>query len=157
MLLSSTSVFKQVPINPTPSVSNRRGHSMPPARNGIVNVMSHGSVDETVDRTTAILHTNGATLFAVVDHSGEAAKAGLVMRPTKLVIFGNPESGTPLMQARPSIALDLPLKLLIWEDGDGKVWISYNDPEALANRHGLPPEFTPVLHAVEHIAALARR
>jgi len=78
-------------------------------------------------------------VFALIDHSGEAAKVGMKMRPTKLLIFGNPKGGTPLMLAAPSIAIDLPLKILIWEDEQEKVWVSYNTPEYLAERHGLPP------------------
>src|SRR5579862_8455052 len=101
----------------------------PVPNNGIVDEPSIHSVDETVQRQKSILAAKGVTLFAVIDHSGEAEKAGMKMRPTKLLIFGNPAAGTPLMLAAPSSAIDLPLKLLIWEDGDGKIWISYNSPE----------------------------
>ena len=86
----------------------------------------------------AILQAKGIAVFALIDHSGEAEKVGMKMRPTKLLIFGNPKGGTPLMLAAPSIAIDLPLKILIWEDDQGKVWVSYNSPEYLAERHGLP-------------------
>jgi len=106
--------------------------------NGIVDKASNHSVDETVARLESILQTKQVKLFALVDHSGEAARAGLTMRPTKLVIFGNPKAGTPLMLAAPSIAIDLPLKILVWEDGQGKVWLSYNSPEYLRERHALP-------------------
>ncbi len=78
------------------------------------------------------------TIFATVDHSGEAAKAGLSLRPTKLLIFGSPKQGTPLMQEAPTVAIDLPLKALVWEDAAGKVWLTYNDPAYLQNRHGVP-------------------
>jgi len=108
--------------------------------NGIVDVESRHSVEETVERLRGILAAVGVTLFALVDHSGEAEKVGMKMRPTKLLIFGNPKAGTPLMLAAPSIAIDLPLKILVWEDENGKVWASYNTPEYLGERHNLPEE-----------------
>jgi uncharacterized protein (DUF302 family) len=107
---------------------------------GIVSKPSSHSVDETVERVKNILQAKGITLFALIDHSGEAEKVGLKMPPTKLLIFGNPKGGTPLMLAAPSTAIDLPLKILVWEDGQGKVWLSYNSPEYLQERHGFPPE-----------------
>ena len=119
---------------------------------GIVSVPSHHSVDETVQRANSILQSKGVTVFAVIDHSGEAEKVGMKMRPTKLLIFGNPKGGTPLMLAAPSIAIDLPLKLLIWEDTDGKVWVSYNTPQYLARRHGLPEDLLKNMEIVETIA-----
>ena len=122
---------------------------------GIVNIPSRHSVDETVERLTAILHAKGVTLFAVVDHAGEAGKAGLRMRPTRLLIFGSPAAGTPVMLAAPSIALDLPLKILISEDDEGHVWASYNSPAYLRERHGVPPELLPNIAAVETLAAKA--
>lgn len=103
---------------------------------------SNHSVDETVARLETILETRGIKLFAVVDHSGEAAKVGLLMPPTKLLIFGNPKAGTPLMQATPSVAIDLPLKILVQQDADGKTWLSYNTPEYLRERHGFPADMT---------------
>jgi uncharacterized protein (DUF302 family) len=108
--------------------------------NGIVTVPSHHSVDDTVQKLEGILRAKEVKLFVLIDHSGEAEKAGMKMRPTKLLIFGNPKAGTPLMIASPSIAIDLPLKILVWEDADGKVWLSYNAPEYLQVRHGLPQE-----------------
>src|SRR5215469_14531408 len=102
--------------------------SMP---NGIVDIPSHHSVDQTVGRVKSLLKDKGITLFALIDHSGEAAKVGMKMRPTKLLIFGSPKAGTPLMLAAPSIAIDLPLKILVWEDIEGNVWISYNSPSYL--------------------------
>jgi len=108
------------------------------ADNGIVQTPSNHSVDETVNRLKGILQAKGLTLFALVDHSGEAEKVGMKMRPTKLLIFGSPKGGTPVMMAAPSIAIDLPLKVLIWEDSQGKVWVSYNSPEYLAKRHAVP-------------------
>ncbi len=122
---------------------------------GIVKIPSHHSVDETVDKLTTILKSKGVTLFALVDHSGEAEKVGLQMPPTKLLIFGNPKGGTPLMLASPSAAIDLPLKILIAEDSQGKVWISYNSPEYLKERHGLPENLLPNIAVVETLAAAA--
>ena len=126
-----------------------------PADNGIVQKPSSRSVDQTVEQLKGILQTKGVTLFALVDHSGEAEKVGLKMRPTKLLIFGSPKAGTPLMLAAPSSALDLPLKLLIWEDAQGKVWISYNSPEYLLERHGIPREMLPNIAVIEVLAAAA--
>lgn len=105
---------------------------------GIINKRSNHSVDQTVDRLKNILQSKGVKLFVVVDHSGEAEMVGLKMPPTKLLIFGNPKAGTPLMLAAPSIAIDLPLKILVWEDAQKRVWVSYNSPEYLQQRHGLP-------------------
>jgi len=138
------------------SVAKRQESSMnvnPGA--GIVTIPSHQSVDGTVEKLEQILQAKGVKLFALIDHSGEAQKVGLQMRPTKLLIFGNPKAGTPLMIASPSIAIDLPLKILIWEDGDGKVWISYNDPAYLQARHGLPADLMPNIAVVEALAAKA--
>jgi uncharacterized protein (DUF302 family) len=123
--------------------------------NGIVNRPTSHSVDQTVERLEAVLQAKGVTLFALVDHSGEAAKVGMKMRPTKLLIFGNPKAGTPLMLAAASSAIDLPLKLLVWEDGQGKVWISYNTPQYLQQRHGLPHELLANVAVVEALAAKA--
>ena len=122
---------------------------------GIVDIASHHSVDATVERVRDILDARGVRLFALVDHSGEAEKAGMKMRPTKLLIFGNPKAGTPVMVAAPSIAIDLPLKILVWEDADGKVWISYNSADYLRGRHNVPAELMQNLAAAEGIAAKA--
>jgi len=124
-------------------------------KNGIVDVPSNHSVDETVARLKGILQSKGITLFALIDHSGEAAKVGMKMLPTKLLIFGNPKAGTPLMLAAPSIAIDLPLKILVWEDAQGKVWLSYNSPEYLEERHGLPQDLLPNIAVVGTLAAKA--
>jgi uncharacterized protein (DUF302 family) len=123
--------------------------------NGIVDKLSHHSVDETVERLEGILQSKGVTLFATVDHNGEAEKVGMKMRPTKLLIFGSPKAGTPLMQAAPSVAIDLPLKILVWEDALGKVWVSYNSPAYLQERHGIPPELTQNIAVIETLAAKA--
>jgi uncharacterized protein (DUF302 family) len=124
-------------------------------KNGIVDVPSNHSVDETVERVKSILQSKGITLFVVIDHSGEAAKVGMKMPPTKLLIFGNPKAGTPLMLAAPSVAIDLPLKILVWEDGQGKVWLSYNSPEYLQERHGLPADLMPNIAVVAVLAEKA--
>jgi uncharacterized protein (DUF302 family) len=121
--------------------------------NGIVNITSSHSVDQTVERLKSILAAKDVTLFALVDHSGEAERAGMKMRPTKLLIFGSPRAGTPLMLAAPSVAIDLPLKILIWEDSGGKVWVSYNSPEYLLERHGLSKELLENIAVVEALAA----
>ena len=113
--------------------------SNPNAR-GIISRPAAYSVDETVSRIRALLEERHVMLFALIDHSGEAAKAGLTMRPTKLLFFGNPKAGTPVMLAAPTSAIDLPLKVLVWEDADGRTWVSYNDPTYLQDRHGIPAE-----------------
>lgn len=106
-------------------------------------------------RLRGILEAKGITLFAQVDHSGEAAKVGITMPPTKLLIFGSPKAGTPVMLAAPSIALDLPLKILVWQDKAEEVWISYNSVEYLRERHNVPSNLLQNLSAVEAIAAKA--
>jgi len=121
---------------------------------GIIDHPSNHSVEQTVDRVRAILRDKGIALFALIDHSGEAQKAGLAMRPTKLLIFGSPKAGTPLMIASPSIAIDLPLKLLVWEDSAGMVWISHNSPEYLRDRHHVLPDLIPNIAGA---AALAQK
>ena len=121
--------------------------------NGIVRVQGNHSVDETVAQLQGLLQAKGVKLFTVVDHSGEAASAGLQMPNTKLLIFGNPKAGTPLMLASPSVALDFPLKILVAEDTAGKTWISYNAPSYLQARHGLPVELLPNIAVIEVLAA----
>ena len=123
--------------------------------NGIVSKPSNHSVDQTVDKLKNILNSKGVTLFALVDHSGEAEKVGLRMPPTKLLIFGSPKAGTPLMLAAPTSAIDLPLKVLVAEDSQGQVWISYNSSEYLGQRHGLPRELLANIAVVETLAAKA--
>jgi uncharacterized protein (DUF302 family) len=119
------------------------------ADNGILQRPSNHSADETVKRLKGILQAKGLTLFALVDHSGEAEKVGMKMLPTKLLIFGSPKGGTPVMMAAPSIAIDLPLKVLIWEDSQGRVWVSYNSPEYLAKRHAVPDDLVKNISSVE--------
>ena len=125
----------------------------PTSDNGITTIMSHHSVDGTVQRLQAVLQAKGIKLFDFIDHSGEAEKAGMSMRPTKLLIFGNPKAGTPLMVASPSIAIDLPLKILVWEDADGGVRISYISPAYLQARHRLPAALVQNIAVVEALAA----
>ena len=120
----------------------------------IVHVASHHSVDETVEKLKGILQTKGVALFALVDHSGEAEKVGMKMPPTKLLIFGNPKGGTPLMLAAPRAAIDLPLKILVWQDDQGKAWLSYNSPQYLQERHGFPKD---LLQNIAVVAALAAK
>ena len=111
-----------------------------PGENGLIQVASRYSVDETMKRLQAAFTAKGLQVFAVVDHSGEAEKVGLKMRPTKVLIFGSPKAGTPLMVAAPSLAIDLPLKALVAEDAAGKVSVTYNDAEYLRERHGVPAD-----------------
>jgi uncharacterized protein (DUF302 family) len=106
--------------------------------NGMIHLSSPRSVSETLERLETIVQSKGLTILARIDHSGDAAKAGLQMQPTKLLIFGNAKSGTPLMIASPSVAIDLPLKALVWQDEEDKVWLSYNSPNYLEERHAIP-------------------
>ena len=152
MVIYLISVRGVAPSHPV----NGREISMTLARNnGIVDLPSNHSVDQTVERLQAILQSKAVTVFALVDHSGEAAKAGLEMRPTKLLIFGSPKAGTPLMIAAPSFAIDLPLKILVWEDAEGKVWVSYNSLEYLQERHVVPTELMQNIAIVGSLAAKA--
>jgi uncharacterized protein (DUF302 family) len=123
--------------------------------NGIVQVASRYSVDETVRRLEAVFRDQGMQIFAVIDHSGEAEKVALRMRPTKVVIFGSPQGGTPVMVAAPSLAIDLPLKALVAEDASGKVLVSYNSPEYLQERHGFPAELIKNLRGAGALIAKA--
>jgi uncharacterized protein (DUF302 family) len=123
--------------------------------NGLVAVRSPHSVDETVRRLQAAFAEKGLHVFAVIDHSGEAQKIGLKMRPTKVVIFGSPKGGTPLMVAAPTLAIDLPLKALVAEDAEGKVSVTYNDPSYLRDRHGVPEELIKNLAGAGAVIAKA--
>jgi uncharacterized protein (DUF302 family)/uncharacterized membrane protein YidH (DUF202 family) len=134
------------------SGNNEETPMAPNTNNGILSKRSNHSVDETLERLKRTLQAKGVTIFAIVDHSGEAEKAGLKMPPTKVVMFGNPKGGTPLMLAAPSIAIDLPLKILISEDREGKVWVSYNSLTYLQQRHGLPQELLQNIAVVETLA-----
>jgi uncharacterized protein (DUF302 family) len=129
---------------------------MPPNNaKGLIDLPSNYSVDGTVERLKGILQAKGITLFALVDHSGEAEKVGMKMPPTKLLIFGNPRAGTPVMLAAPSSAIDLPLKILVWEDGQGQVRITYTSPGYLQERHKLPQDLLQNIAVIETLAAKA--
>ncbi len=125
------------------------------AGNGLLQTASPYTVDETVNRLKSILAERGVQVFALIDHSGEAEKVGMKMRPTKLLIFGNPKGGTPLMVAAPSLAIDLPLKALVSEDEEGKVWVTYNSPEYLQQRHGVPEDLIKNIAVVGALVAKA--
>jgi len=122
---------------------------------GIIDVPSNHTVDQTVDKLKSILEAKGVTLFALIDHNGEAEKVGMKMPPTKLLIFGSPKAGTPIMLTAPSSAIDLPLKILIWQDIQGKVWVSYNSPAYLQERHNVPRDLLPNIAVIETLAAKA--
>jgi uncharacterized protein (DUF302 family) len=110
-----------------------------PSANGLIEFPSSYGVDESVSRLQAAFEQHGLKVFAVIDHSGEASQAGLAMPNTKVVLFGSPKAGTPLMVASPTLAIDLPLKVLLAEDETGHTTASMNDPEYLQQRHGIPP------------------
>lgn len=109
------------------------------ADNGLISLASTHSVGATVDRLAKLVEAHGLAVFARIDHAAGAARVGMPLRPTELLIFGNPTGGTPLMQDRQAAGIDLPVKALAWEDADGKVWLAYNDPAWIAARHGLGP------------------
>ena len=125
--------------------------------NGIVRLASQHSVAETVSKLETILKTKNIKMFSIIDHSGEAEKAGLKMPNTKLLIFGNPKGGTPLMLAAPGVALDLPLKILVAEDDQGKVWVSYNSPKYLQERHQFPEDLLPNIGVIAALAGEAAK
>src|SRR5271169_485364 len=105
--------------------------------NGMVHLASPRSAPDTMRRLVELLTARGVTTFARVDHAAEAEKAGLKMNPAQVLIFGNPKGGTPVMVAAPTVAIDLPLKALVWQDADGRVWLSYNSPAYLKQRHNI--------------------
>jgi uncharacterized protein (DUF302 family) len=127
----------------------------PLAENGMVHLRSPYSVPETLTRLEAVLAGKELTVFAQVDHSGEAEKVALKMRPTQVILFGNPKGGTPVMVAAPTSAIDLPLKALVWEDAEGTVWLSYNSPEYLKQRHNIPDELLRNIAGVGAVLAKA--
>jgi uncharacterized protein (DUF302 family) len=122
---------------------------------GIIRIPSHHDVAKTIERLQTLLKERGILVFAHIDFSGDAARAGLTMRPEQMLIFGNPKAGTPLMVESPAAGLDLPLKALVWEDTDGKSWIAYNDPQYIVRRHGLSAPLAANLAAAVPIVALA--
>jgi uncharacterized protein (DUF302 family) len=121
----------------------------PSASAGIASQPSPYGINETLQRLEQVIRNRGLTLFARFDHSGEAARVGLSMQPAQVLVFGNPRAGTPLMLASPLIALDLPLKTLVWQDDGGRVWVSYNQPAFLAERYGISPDLATVVAGVE--------
>jgi uncharacterized protein (DUF302 family) len=129
----------------------------PPSTRGIVTKASRYSVSDTLDRLEAAVRARGLTVFAVIDHSGEAEKAGLTMLPAKLLIFGSPRAGTPLMVASPLLALDLPLKALVWQDGQEQVWLSYNSVSYLAERHSIPDDLVKNIAGIDALIDAALR
>jgi len=154
--VSLVSISHDRPVNGSGKHLTRGTHDTPESflneKQGIASRPSNHSVDQTVDRLKKILQSKGVTLFAVIDHSGEAEKVGMKMPPTKLLIFGSPKAGTPLMLAAPTIAIDLPLKILVSEDNQGKVWLSYNTAEYLKDRHGLPENLLQNIAVVSSLA-----
>jgi uncharacterized protein (DUF302 family) len=104
----------------------------------VIDILSHRPAAKTIDRIESLVRSKGLVVFARIDFSGDASRVGLAMRPSQMLVFGNPSAGPPLMVASPRSGLDLPLKALAWQDAAGKVWISFNDPEYIAARHGLP-------------------
>jgi uncharacterized protein (DUF302 family) len=156
---ASQRIIEAAPIAISKGVSMRKwvlviitlllSFSVDAADNGIVSKPSGYSVPETLDRLETVVRAKGFTVFARIDHTREAERVGLQMRPTQLLIFGNPKAGTALMNSSPSIAIDLPLKALAWEDQNGKVWLSYNSADYLKQRHNLKEEFMKNLAAAE--------
>jgi uncharacterized protein (DUF302 family) len=137
-------------------MSGGYGTTIPMPDNGLLSVQSRGSANETLDRLLAALAMRKLTVFARVDHAAGAASVGLPLRPTEVVMFGNPRGGTALMQDRQSTGIDLPLKALIWEDTDGKAWLTYNDPAWIAERHSLGAASAAAVQAMaELLSAIA--
>lgn len=127
----------------------------PSANRGIVTKASRYSVSDTLQRLEATVRARGLTVFAVIDHSGEAERVGLTMPPAKLLIFGSPKAGTPLMVASPLLALDLPLKALVWQDGQEQVWVSYNSVAYLAERHSIPDDLVKNIAGIDALIGAA--
>ena len=125
--------------------------------NGLVLLGSSRSVSETMNALESVVRDRGLNILARIDHSGDAAKASLTLPPTELLIFGNPISGTPLMIATPTIAIDLPLKALVWQDDHGRVWLTYNNPQYLQERHGIPDQLLKNIAGITCISEEAVR
>lgn len=127
------------------------------AAEGIVTIASNHSVEETIDRLAAAVAARGIAVFARIDHAAGASSVGMELRPTELLVFGNPKAGTPLMQAEQLAGIDLPLRALAWQDAAGTVWLSYVDPQWLAGRHGLAGTVAPAVDALaKALAGLAK-
>ena len=118
------------------------------SENGLITIASNHSVKETLDRLEASLRGNGVSVFARIDHAAGAASVDMTLPPTELIVFGQPQAGTPLMQAQQSIGIDLPLKMLAWQDANGKNWLAYNDIAWLAKRHGLGEDLAPAINGI---------
>lgn len=129
--------------------------SLPAPISGLVSIASKHSVPEALARLETILAARGLRIFARIDFSGDARHEGLDLRPMTQIVFGNPKAGTPLMVAAPTVGIDLPLKVLIWEDTNGAVWLSYNDPDFLAQRHSVPPELIRNIAGIRSLVAEA--
>lgn len=127
----------------------------PELNHGFIHLRSPYTVSETLARLERAVRSRGIPIHARIDHSGDAIRAGLQMNPTQLLIFGNAKAGTPLMVASPTIAIDLPLKALVWQEADGTVWLTYNSPEYLLQRHSLTPEFMPNIAAIKTVCGEA--
>src|SRR5580658_7876827 len=142
---------------PAQAMAGEPTMSLQPSASGLIHLRSPYSVSQTLARLETILRSKGIAILARIDHSGDAAKAGLKMPPTELLIFGNPKAGTPLMIASPSVAIDLPLKALVWQDGNGEVWLSYNSPDYLKDRHALPDDLVKNIAGIGPICEEAVR
>jgi uncharacterized protein (DUF302 family) len=129
----------------------------PPSGTGLTHLPSPYSVADTLKLLESVIASKGLTIFARIDHSGEAAKVGLTMQPTELLLFGSPKSGTPLMISSPTLAIDLPLKALVWQDVEGAVWLSYNSPEYLQQRHTIPDALIKNIAGIRSICEEAVR
>jgi uncharacterized protein (DUF302 family) len=131
-----------------PNLVKAKAEASTMSEDGLVTLASKFSVKETLDRLETDLKAKGITVFARIDHAAGAASVAMPLRPTKLLIFGNPKAGTPLMQSNQTIGIDLPLKVQGWEDAEGKVWLTYNDPSWLARRHRLGPDTDASVNAL---------
>jgi uncharacterized protein (DUF302 family) len=125
------------------------------AVNGLRMLPTQHTVADVLRRVQTLAHARGLTVFAQIDFSGDAERSGLALLPTGLIILGNPTAGTPLMAAAPTVAIDLPLKILTWHDAEGHTWVAYNEPEYLQARHGFPAELTKNIAALGHLAQAA--
>jgi uncharacterized protein (DUF302 family) len=131
--------------------------NMPPDVQGLVTIPGKHSVPDTLARLESVVKARGLRVFARIDFSGDAAREGLTLQPMVQLVFGSPKAGTPLLAAAPTVGIDLPLKILIWEDADGGVWLSYNDPDALAQRHSVPAELSRNIAGIRALAAEAAK
>jgi uncharacterized protein (DUF302 family) len=152
-MIARRSVLKSLTAIPIAYLARAQAEASTMAEDGLVLVASQHSVKDTLDRLEADLKAKGITVFARIDHAAGAASVAMSLRPTELLIFGSPKAGTPLMQSKQTIGIDLPLKILGWQDADGKVWITYNDPAWLARRHRLGAEAQASVNALANLLA----